>query len=116
MAEEIADDLPVTLTPEHGKVALDFIKEDLEMLLDEIASIIARQHEYIGGPYDAPAVSVMVAETKEALFTHVGLKGKEEYTVVLNALTGKEENQKPGYLQYLINAIKYHLENYPENF
>lgn len=116
MAEEIADDLPVTLTPEHGKVALDFIKEDLEMLLDEIASIIARQHEYIGGPYDAPAVSVMVAETKEALFNHVGLKGKEEYTVVLNALTGKEENQKPGYLQYLINAIKYHLENYPENF
>ena len=116
MAAEIADDLPVTLTPEHGKVALDFIKEDLEILLDEIAAIIARQHEHIGGSYDAPAVSAMVAETKKALLNHIGLKGKEEYTVVLNALISKEDKQNPGYLQYLINAIKYHLENDPENF
>jgi len=116
MAAELATDLPVTLTPEYGKMALDFIKEDLEMLLEEIASIIARQHEHIGGPYDAPAVSVMVAETKKALFNHIGLKGKEEYAVVLNALVNKEEKQNPGYLHYLINAIMYHLENYPDNF
>lgn len=116
MAAELATDLPVALTPAHGKVALEFIKEDLEMLLDKIASIIARQHEYIGDPYDVPAVSVMVAETKEALLNHIGLKGKEEYTVVLNALIKKEEKQNPGYFQYLINAISYYLENHPEDF
>lgn len=116
MAAELATDLPVTLTPDHGKVALEFMKEDLEILLDEIACIIAQHHECIGGRYDAPDVSAMVIETKQVLLNHIGLKSKEEYTIVLNALISKEEKQNPGYLQYLINAIKYHLENYPEDF
>ena len=116
MAAEIADDLPVTLTPEYGKVALDFIKEDLEILLDEIACIIAQHHECIGGRYDVPDVFAMVTETKQALLKHIGLKSKEEYTIVLNALVSKESNENPGYLQYLINAMKYQLENNPENF
>ena len=116
MAAELAADLPVTLTPAHGKVALEFIKEDLEIFLDEIACIIAQYHECIGGRYDAPAVSAMVTETKKALLNHIGLKSKEEYVIVLNALVSKENNENPGYLQYLINAMKYHLENYPEDF
>lgn len=116
MAAELATDLPVTLTPDHGKVALEFMKEDLEILLDEIAYIIAQHHECIGGRYDAPGVSAMVTETKQALLNHIGLKSKDEFTIVLNALVSKENNENPGYLQYLINAMKYHLENYPENF
>lgn len=116
MAAEIAADLPITLTPAHGKVALEFMKEDLETLLDEIACIIAQHHECIGGRYDAPGVSTMVAETKQALLNHIGLKSKDEYAIVLNALVSKENNENPGYLQYLINAMKYHLENNPENF
>lgn len=116
MAAELATDLPVTLTPAHGKVALEFIKEDLEILLDKISCIIAQHHECIGGPYDAQAVSSMVAETKEALFNHIGLKSREAYAIVLNALVRKEGTSNPGYLQYLINAMKYHLENHPEDF
>ncbi len=116
MAAALATDLPVTLTPDHGKVALEFMKEDLEILLDEIACIIAQHHECIGGRYDAPDVSSMVIETKQALLNHIGLKSKEEYTIVLNALVSKENNENPGYLQYLINAMKYQLENNPENF
>ena len=116
MAAELATDLPVTLTPDHGKVALEFMKEDLEILLDEIACIIAQHHECIGGRYDAPDVFAMVTETKQALLKHIGLKSKEEYAIVLNALVSKENNENPGYLQYLINAMKYHLENNPENF
>ncbi len=116
MAAELATDLPVTLTPDHGKVALEFIKEDLEILLDEIAYIIAQHHECIGGRYDAPDVSAMVTETKQALLNHIGLKSKDEYAIVLNALVSKENNENPGYLQYLINAMKYHLENNPEIF
>ena len=116
MAAELANDLPVTLTPDHGKVALEFIKEDLEILLDEIAYIIAQHHECIGGRYDAPDVSAMVTETKQALLNHIGLKSKDEYAIVLNALVSKENNENPGYLQYLINAMKYQLENNPENF
>lgn len=49
MAAELATDLPITLTPAHGKVALEFMKEDLEILLDEIAYIIAQYHECISG-------------------------------------------------------------------
>lgn len=116
MAAELATDLPVTLTPDHGKVALEFIKEELEILLDEIAYIIAQHHECIGGRYDAPDVSAMVTETKQALLNHIGLKSKDEYAIVLNALVSKENNENPGYLQYLINAMKYQLENNPENF
>lgn len=116
MVDELAADLPVTLTPTHGKVALEFIKEDLETLLSEIAHIIAQHHECVGGQYDVPGVSGMVAETKQALFNHVGLKEKEEYAVVINALVSKEDKQKPDYLQYLIYAIKYYLENHPEAF
>lgn len=116
MAAELATDLPVTLTPDHGKVALEFMKEDLEILLDEIASIIAQHHECIGGQYDKPGVSSMVTETKQVLLNHIGLKSKEEYAIILNALVSKENNENPGYLQYLINAMKYHLENNPENF
>jgi hypothetical protein len=114
MAAELATDLPITLTPAHGKVALEFMKEDLEILLDEIAYIIAQHHECIGGQYDTPGVSSMVTETKQALLNHIGLKSKDEYAIVLNALVSKENNENPGYLQYLINAMKYHLENNPE--
>lgn len=116
MAAELATDLPITLTPAHGKVALEFMKEDLEILLDEIAYIIAQHHECIGGQYDTPGVSSMVTETKQALLNHIGLKSKDEYVIVLNALVSKENNENPGYLQYLINAMKYHLENNLENF
>jgi hypothetical protein len=95
---------------------LEFIKEDLEILLGEIACNIAQHHACIGGHFDVPDVSDLVMETKRALLNHLGLKSKEEYAVVLNMLAKKEEKQNPGYLQYLINAIMYYLENYPEDF
>lgn len=118
-AEEIADNLPIRLTPTQGKVAMEFLKEDMEMLLNEIAHVIAQHHKCIGDQFDAPTVLDMVAEAKEVLFNHVGIKEKEEYAVVLDALVTEEGKQNPDYLQYLINAMKYHLKNsfevFPEN-
>lgn len=114
MAEELASDLPVTLAPAHGRLAIECLRKDLDVLLDEIAKIIALYHESIGDPYDDPEVLQMIADIKQTLQNHFGLKSKEEYTVILNAIPDKADNQ--GYLQYLINALKYNLQNHPDSF
>ena len=110
MAEEFAIELPVEIRAEYGKAVMSYLKQDINLLLDEIGQVIVLHHEAIGCPFDAPEVGEMVLSIKALLAAHFGLKCNEEYQLFLDQLDIKPYNGNQDYLRYILNALQYHCK------
>ena len=110
VTEELAIELPMKISPEHGKAVMYYLNQDIDLLLDEIVQVIVLHHEAIGCPFDTPEVGEMVLSIKALLAAHFGLKRDEEYQVLLNQLDIKPYKDNQDYLRYTLNALKYYCK------
>ena len=108
ISNELAQELPVKITPEHGKAALSYFMGDINSLSEEIANVIAQHHEIIGAPFNSPDVMEMISSIKNLLKTHFGVHHDKEYKTFLDQIEIEPYNGTQGYMNYVINALKYH--------
>lgn len=105
IAKEIFSD---EITSAQREVIASYLKNDMQLLLEEVAQIIAGHHETIGGPLDTREVKEMVIEIKKVLASHFGLKNDDEYCMIFKTLDIAPYTTDSGYLNYVINALKFH--------
>lgn len=108
LKNELAEEFSVALTAEQGRAALQYIKQDAQLLLEEAAQVIARHHEAIGKPFDDSEVNNLVFAVKGLLAKHFGLQHDAEYRYLLDQIKIDPSADSPNYLAYLLNALKYH--------
>ena len=107
-ADEISNEIPVSVTAQQGKAAICHMKLDAERLMDETAHVIAKNHSAIGKPFDAPEVITLVEEIKKLLADYYGIKHNEEYRLMFEQIPFQPFTERGDYLGYVINALKYH--------
>lgn len=101
--------LPVTVSVDQGKAALQFLQADGEVFIQEMAQIIAQYHSVIGKPYDDPGVEKLVEKVKERFAEHFGICSNQEYRIVLNMMDLPTDEANAKYVKYVIEAIQYYL-------
>lgn len=111
MSQDLANDLSIEITENHGKAAVSYLKQEGQLLLHEVAQTIALHHESIGGPFDNPEVIEMVSAIKQLLANHFGLKRNAEYRMIFEMLEIGPYTDSKDYLTYTLNALKYHCIN-----
>lgn len=110
MAKSFDEELSLKISPEQGKAAIVWLRNDLNQLLEETARLIARHHDVLGKPFDSPGVAEMIAGLKELLRLHFGILHNEEYSLYFNALEFPPYEGNQDYLNYLLGALKYYVE------
>lgn len=101
--------LPIVVPIDQGKAALQYLKTDGEVFIQEIAQIITDYHDVIGKPYNEPAVEKMVERVKGRIAEHFGVESKQEYQLVFDMMELPPCEGNAKYLEYIINAIQHYL-------
>lgn len=110
LSKEIAESIGKEKGELFSKSILHFVKQDFEVLCDELIELYEKYHEILGIEYKDKRVEVLVDDLKELLEKHFGIKEKWEYEILFEVMKNVSYENAEDYFGYSISALRFYCK------
>lgn len=105
---DTSDALGTDFSEAQAEAVATYVTADVEQFFKELIDVIVRYHNFFGRDYNDPKIEHMVADVKDLLSSHFGIRHDIEYQLLFEFVPPVPNADKTAYLQHILNAVYHH--------